>query len=217
MSLTLTNAVTEVRSNLNEATAAFWTDTEIETWVKQGCQIFSSKSLLIEDIQTLDPLVVDQLSYDSSDETFIDTIAYIHTAIFNDGSTDYKGLIKIQPHQIGNIATLSSGDPKYICLFKHKIYVWPLTTAAVVASGGTIELLIAKETEDIADIQDQYQYLPILYATAKAKQKDSKFQEAAALLEEFDQKSTFERSDKLHQKVLGATDFAIVEKGNDNA
>lgn len=216
MSLTLSDAVSEVRSNVNETTAAYWSDAEIETWVKQGCRIFSSESLMVEGTEDLDPLIANQLSYDSSDESWIGTAAYLHTAIYYDGGTKYKGLIKVQPHQIGNVATFTSGAPKYVCFFDHKIYVWPLTTAAIVSANGIITFLIAKETNDITEIQDQYQYIPILYATAKAKQKDRKFTEAGTLMKEFEQKTVFERKDKLHQKVTGVGDFAIPGKGNDN-
>ena len=38
MAYTLTQSVTQVRSLLDEATAQFWTDAELESWINQGCQ-----------------------------------------------------------------------------------------------------------------------------------------------------------------------------------
>ena len=38
MAYTLAQSVTQVRSLLDEATAQFWTDAELESWINQGCE-----------------------------------------------------------------------------------------------------------------------------------------------------------------------------------
>ena len=53
MSLTLAQSITEVRDILNEASAVFWTDSQITKWIQEGTRIFSSKTLLVEDTQTV--------------------------------------------------------------------------------------------------------------------------------------------------------------------
>ena len=122
MALTLANAVNEVRSTLNEESAEFWTDAEITNWIQEGSRIVSSKSLMVEDYQTIDPLVQNQLSYSSSDETWIADALEIYSALYNDGSNNYKGMIKIHPKQLGNLATSTAGVPKYYCLFNRQIF-----------------------------------------------------------------------------------------------
>jgi hypothetical protein len=216
MALTLSDATTEVRDLLNEATAAFWTDAQIQKWIKEGTRIFSSKTLMVEDTQDLDPLIANQLSYSSSDETWIGDIIEPYAAIYNDSSNTYKGLIKVHPRQLGNLATRTSGPTKYYALHDRKIYLWPLPNATVVTGGAKITFLFAKETDDFTAVTDEYQHLPIIYACAKAKQKDMKFGEATALLSQFYQEVAFERSDKHAREVDSLDKFKIPPTGGGN-
>lgn len=151
---------------------------------------------MVEASGDIDPLIANQLSYSSSDETFIGTMIEPYAAIYNDGANKYKGLIKSNPRKLGNVATFTSGAPKYYSLHNRKLYIWPLTTAAIITAGGKITFLFAKYTEDIADLPDDYQHLPIVYSAAKCKQKDQKFGEANALLSQFYTEIDFERQDK---------------------
>jgi hypothetical protein len=216
MALTLADAITEVRYNLNETTAVFWTDTEITNWIKEGVRLFSSKTLMVEDTQDISPLIADTLYYDSADESWIANIIEPYSAIYNDGSTTYKGLVKIHPRQIGNVALTSSGPPKYYCLHNRHIYILPLSTSTEVDAGAKVTVLFAKETDDITDLTDEYQHLPIIYATAKAKQKDQKFNEASALLSQFFQEIAFERQDKHGREVDSLDKFKIPTRGGGN-
>lgn len=213
MALTLNNAITEVRATLNETSADFWTDAQITAWIQEGSRIFSSKTLLVEAEDDIDPLIASQLSYSSSDETWMADVIEPYAAIYFDGTSTYKGLIKVHPRQIGNVGTFAAGEPKYYALHNRKLYVWPLTTSAVVAAGGIITLLYASETDDITAIADEYQHLPIVYATAKAKQKDQKFAEATALMQQFLNEINFDRLDK-HEREIDAVDsFRIPTRG----
>lgn len=208
MSLSLANAITEVRYVLNESTAAFWSDAEITAWIKEGTRIFASKSLLVENTNIVDPMIVSTPYYDSADESFLGSVMEIYSVIYFDGTSTYKGLIKIHPKQIGNVALSTAGPPKYYCLFNRNLYIFPLASAAV-AAAGTLEILGSIETDDITIIQDEYQHLPIMYAIAKAKQKDEKFGDAATLLSQFFQEISFERQDKHSREVDLLEDFRI--------
>lgn len=208
MALSLNDAITEVRYGLNEATAAYWTDAEITDYIQEGCRVFSSKSLLVEDTQDIDPLIAGQLYYDSSDETWIGDCLEIHTALYDDGSSNYKGLIKIQPKQIGHATTFEDGDPKYYSLFDRKIFVWPLTTAGI-AGTGIITVLYAKETDDITAINDEFQHLPIMYAVAKARFKEKDFGGYTQIMTQFYTEVGSERSDKWVREIDVLQDFNI--------
>jgi hypothetical protein len=213
MALTLSDAITEVRNNLNESSASFWTDAEITSWIKEGVRLFSSKTLLVEGTDDLDPLKVTTLSYSSSDETWIADIIEPYAAIYYDGSAYYKGLIKIHPRQIGNLALgKTAGPPKYYAIHDRNIYIFPLSSAAV-AAAGKITFLYAKETDDITALDDEYQHMPIVYATAKAKQKDQKFQQANTLMAQFFQEVSFERTDKHARETDSIDKFRIPKRG----
>ena len=212
MALTLANAVTEVRSTINEESPEFWTDAEITNWIQEGTRVVSSKSLMAEDYQTIDPLVQNQLSYSSSDETWIADALEIYSALYNDGSNKYKGLIKVHPRQLGNLATGTAGVPKYYCLFNRQIFIWPLTSAAI-AGTGTIDVLFSKETDDITALKDEFQHLPIIYSVAKCKHKDRAFSEAKSLFSQFYNELNFERTDKHDREVDAVEDFKVPRMG----
>ena len=215
MSLTLSTAITEIRSNLNETTAVFFTDAEITTWIQEGTIVFSSKTLMVEETSDI-TLVAGQLKYSSINEAFIGNMIEPYAAIYFDGTSTYKGLIKIHPRQIGNVALATAGPPKYYTMHDRMVYVFPMTSAAVVAAGGVISVLHAKVSNDITAITDEYQHLPIIYATAKAKQKDQKFQEAGVLLSQFYQEVAYERNDKHSREVDSLDKFKIPTKGGGN-
>jgi hypothetical protein len=216
MALTLANAITEVRDNLNETTAVFWSDAQITKWIQEGVRTFASKTLMIEDTQDLDPLVAGQLSYSVLDETWIGDVMEIYSALYYDGTSAWKGLIKVHPRQLGNLATRTAGVTKYYCLHDRKIYLWPVPNAAVVTANAKIQFLYSTETDNITEMTDEYQHLPIIYATAKAKQRDQKYGEASALLSQFMQEITFERQDKHSREVDSLDKFKIPAKGGGN-
>jgi len=195
MSLTLSDAITQVRGVLNEATASFWTDAEITYWIQEGCRDFSSKTLMVEAEDDI-TLVAGQLSYDSTDEPFIATVIEPYAAIYYTNAGDYKGILKTHPRKLGNLHKFTAGTPLFYTLHNRKIYVWPLTTATEVAAGAKINLLYSKVTDDVTEITDEYQHIPIIYAMARAKMKDQKFAEASALMSQYVMVVNFERADK---------------------
>lgn len=213
MALTLSDAVTRVRSNVNEAIAAYWSDTEIENWIKEGVKSFSSKSLLCEQIDVIDPMIASTLYYDSGDETWIADVLEIYSVLYFDGTSTYKGLVKVHPRQIGNLATRTAGPSKYYCQHKRNLFVMPMVSATEVAAGATLTVLYAKETDDITELADEYQHIPVLYATAKAYQKDEKWNAAGVLMTQFFQESSFERGDKHSREIDSLDKFKIPVQG----
>lgn len=209
MAFTLTTATTAVRDNINEDNAAFWLNSEIETWIKEGTLIFSSATLMCEDTQDI-TLVQNQLNYSSSDHSWIGNIQEIYAGIYNDGSNNFKGLIKAHPRMLGHLDTFAAGDPKYIMMHDRKLYVWPLTSASI--AGKTVSVLHSKKTNDITQLEDEYQIWPIIYATAKAKEKDRRQAEASSLMAQFYTMVNFERQDK-HAREVDSLDLFLIPEG----
>lgn len=208
MAYTLATAVTQVRSLLNEDTAVFWTDTELENWIKEGCLAWSSGSLTVESSFEL-TLIANQLSYSSSDDANIANVLEIHSAYYDDQSNNYKALIKGTSKNLGHVATSTAGAPKYIFLHNRKLYIWPLTTAAIVSAGGTVHVLFSKETDDITALNDEFQIWPIHFSAAKALQKDRRYAEASMHMNQFYTMLNFERGDKYIREVDAESDFLI--------
>jgi hypothetical protein len=212
MAIDITEAILRVRSFLNEPISVFWSDAELLDWITEGCLDFSSKSLLIEDSLTL-PLVAGQIIYTSADVAAIASILEPYACLYNDGLNNWKGIIKMHPRMIGNESVNTPGDPRYYALHHSSIYVWPAPTAAMVVAGAYLNILHAKLTDDIADIHDEYQHIPLLYAKAKAKYKDQKFAEANTLMTLYMSAASFERQDKHGREEDSLDMFKIKAKG----
>lgn len=203
----LSEAVTDVRQILNESTASFWTDTEIQDWIKQGVVDLCTKGSLYQLDAEVDPLVAGQLSYTSSDETWIGDASEIHACFYVDdsGSTDlYYPMMKITPKQLGNLANNTAGQPRYYFLFGGELYIWPLATATEV-SNGKLFVMYSKIDDDITNLPEEYQHLPVDYAAARGKMKDQKYSEAQLLLQFYLNGINFEREDKVDR---GADDYS---------
>ena len=193
MALTLSQATADVRQLLNEDTAVFWTDAEIEDWIAEGTRIIASKTLCVEADDNL-TLATGQLNYTSSDAAWIADCLEPYAAIYNDGSGNHKGIQFIHPKQLGNVQTFTDGPPRYYSFHNRTFYVWPLPTAT--ENGNNILILYASESDDVTALKDEFQHLAILWAFAKAKEKDMKFGEAGALKGQFYSELNFERADK---------------------
>ena len=216
MSLSETQAITQIRGFLNEKTAAFWSDGELTYWLREGVRDFSSKSLMVEDEDDI-TLSATQLSYSSADESFLDYVIEPYSAIYtNDTGTTFRGLMKIHPRKIGNLLKATASGPAYYSLHHRRIYIWPLTSSAEVTAGAKVTLLYAKVTEEIGDLYDEYQHIPIIYACAKAKMKDQKFQEAQSLIEQYVMLANFERADK-HAREEDTYDMFKIQGGGGEA
>jgi hypothetical protein len=109
--------------------------------------------------------------------------------------------------------TFTAGDPKYIMLHNSLVYVWPLTSATIVNAGGTITVLYAKSTNDITALRDEFQIWPIVFACAKAKQKDRREPEATPLFTQFYTMLNFERADKHAREIDSMDRFLIPAAG----
>lgn len=208
MAYTLATATTQVRRLLNEDDAKFWTDAELQAWIQEGTLIFTSATLLCESSLNL-TLVANQLTYTSTDSADVANILELYGAYYNDQSNNYAGLVKAHPRQLGHLPTFTAGDPKYIMFHNRKIYIWPLTTAAIVTAGGVVTVLYAKTTNDITAIADEYQIWPIFYAQARALHKDRRYGEASQLLAQFYTMINFERGDK-HARETDAYDRFVI-------
>ena len=196
MALTLANAITEVRYILNEPNAVFWSDAEITLWLQEGSRIIASALQSVEADNDI-TLATSQLSYTSSDESWIGDCLVPYAAIYNGSSNKYKGLQFIHPKQIGNLLTFTPGEPRYYSFHNRTFYIWPLPTST--ENGGSVTVLYAKESDDITELSDEYQHLAIIWAQAKSYEKDRMNAQAQALKQQVFSELQFAKEDKLNR------------------
>ena len=194
MAFTITTAIQEVRYLLNEATASFWTDTELENWIKQGCMDLSTKMLNTSADGTV-TLVQDQIKYVASDESWIANKIRCEVIWYQSGQNS-RGLQRIEPHMLGHLQIFEAGEPRYFYENGPALYLWPAPSAT--EAGNTCNVIYSKATEDITELRQEYQQLVFLYAVSMAKAKDRKYQEAGLFQQMYLNSLNFERQDKFN-------------------
>lgn len=203
MAYTLTQAVTEVRNLLNEASASFWTDTQLQGWIQQAAMDISTKTLCTTDEGTI-TLVTGQMKYDSTDEAWIANLLKAEAVWYNFGS-GMLGMQRTEPYRFGHLQVSGTGRPRYFYEDGKRFYVWPVPTSA--ENGVDLTIVYSKLTNDITELREEYQQLTFLYAASMAKARDRKFEEAALYQQMYLNALNFERQDKYTMGALPTDAF----------
>jgi len=208
VAFTATTANTEVRSLLNEATPSFWSDTEIDSWVAQGCLDWCEKSLLYLKQDTI-TLVTNQVQYTISGSSFIDNAIFTIHAEYNNIALQRITYEQLRGHNQMELSTATT--PKYYYDRYNgttfTFYIGP--KPSVTFNGTNVTVMFAMRTDDIADIPYEYQQVVFQYAYSKAKIKERQFQEAALAWQQYINNINFARRDSLERSVMPTGAFRI--------
>jgi hypothetical protein len=208
MAFTLATGVTEVRALLNEETGSFWSDTELQNWIKQGCLDWCEKSLLyiVEDTIT----VVDaQVKYTTSGSSHIDNaIRTLHAEYGNAAlqRVNYEQIRKHNARQLGSSVTPAYYHDQYNGLV-FTFYLGPTPDNTV--AGNNITVQFALRTDDITKIPYEYQQHIFLYAYSKAKIKERQYREATMAWQQYINNIMFARKDSLEHGTQPVETFRI--------
>jgi hypothetical protein len=200
MAYTLATLTTSVRQLLNEAVASFWTDTEIQEWIKQACIDISTKTLCVKHRDYF-PLATNAQVYTASSfqTNKTDVIAKVQYIWYNDGMSAVA-LKRTTPELFGGFQYgTDTGPPKEYYEDNQEIFVWPIPSAN--ENTDKVHLIYSYVTDDITKIQWNYQPMAILYACAMAKAKDEHFQQASMYQQLYLNAINFERQDKFDKGI----------------
>ena len=196
MAFTLIQAVQEVRYLINESTASYWSDTEIESWIKQGCLDWCEKTLLLtqEDAITLS---TDTYKYTTSTDNHIDNAIRTLHAEHNGKALKRLTYEEIRGHT--QMVLAIDEDPEYFydkyngLLFT--VYIGD--TPSIEQNGDSVNVIFALRTDAIIEIPYEYQQNIFNFAASKAKMKERQWQEAQLLFQMYINNIAFSRKDKL--------------------
>lgn len=203
-------ALTQVRALIGEPTAAFWTDEEINNWVIEGSLDISVKTLCFEHRNSI-KLVANQLEYAdfvaAPTTAGIAQVIKVYSCIYDDESNVYRGLHKIHPRHIQNLAQSTAGPSYYYYHFGGKIGLFPLPTATEAALTDPILVYCSLVADAITDLPDHYQQFAIIYAAAMARFKERKNAEGMALYIKYINSMNFHRKDIYERGVDAKSDM----------
>lgn len=208
MAYTLATAVTEVRALINEATASYWTDSELQEWIKQGCLDWCEKTLLLTKDDTI-TLATDTYSYTTSGSSYIDSAHMVTYAEYNNVALQRVSQEQMRGHNAMKLA--SDPAPKYYT------ETWDGTDLAVLIgptpsatyNGQTVTVEFAMVTDDITELPYQFQQHVFLYAASKAKNKERQYGEARLWWQQYQNNVSFARRDSAEHGQKPTDDFRI--------
>jgi len=208
MAYTAATALTEVRSLIQEPIAAYWTDTEINEWIKQGCLDWCEKTLLLCKEDTI-TLVANQVQYTTSTNSYIDNAIRTLHAEYNNVAMQRVRYEQLRGHNAMKLAT--DPAPKYF-FDKYDgtsftVYVAPTPSATYDST--IMSVLFAIRTDDITEIPYEYQQVIFLFAASKAKVKERQWQESALLWNQYVNNIAFSRRDTQELGQLPTKAFRI--------
>lgn len=183
MAIYLTNQASfdaEVRRQINESAAGFWTNADITAYVKEGAVAVSSLTGCFELIQG-----VTLVSGTDEYTTNLTDVVRVNAVQFITAGGVRTGLVKLHPRVAGKTAKAQAGaDSLY-----H--YYWFLRTLTVTpkpnatSAAGTLDVYCSKVTDDVTNIPDEFKPMVVMYAISRALIKDRRITESNNLLQQF--------------------------------
>lgn len=188
MTYTMNEAITEVRSLLDENSAQFWSNLELESWINQGCQDVArrAETLWQEVIINVTPLV--------QNYPFPNDFLNIHRAEFQLSNTDqtfnleYRGINQMDEIW-GILHSLPAAWPQYFTIRGNSVLGFYLMLYPSPGSQGSLTVYYYRQAVAVTtgglniDVQPGWEDIVFDYAVFKAKRKaeDPTWQEAFQL------------------------------------
>lgn len=178
------DSVTEVRSLINETTASFWTDAQIQNWLDQGVRDVATRGLAIQDSDTF-LLVTGQYEYTdlvTDGAAGVSDIVKVWGCIYQNPDDEYIGLKRINPSQVADLPHMKAGPPVYYYHFANKIGIFPLPASG--QNGDTVKVYFSRKPTGatnalrIAELPTEYKTLIYWFAAALAYKKEHRYAES---------------------------------------
>jgi len=208
MAYTVSSATTEIRTLINEDTPAFWSDDDIEEWIKQGCLDWSEKSLLHTKRDTI-TLSSGTTIYTTSASSEIDDAIRVVHAEYNGVALQRVSYEQIKGHNARALATTKTPSYYFDIYNSTQFTVHIGPTPSATEDGQTVTLYFAKRTDDITMIPYEYQPHIFLFAASKAKMRERQYQEAQIYYQNYINNIAFARQDSLQRGVQPSRLFRI--------
>lgn len=203
---TTTEARQQVRVLLNEPTASYWTNDEIDKWIQEACVDITTKTLCYEKSGDITLVSTPVLTYGSVGSDSIDDIIKIYGAVYYDNTNTYRGLLKIHPKQIHHFEPSDAGEPYYWWQFGDEFGIFPVSNATVVTAVGKVKVFYSMADEVITNLPYYYQLPAIIYAVAMARKKQGMIPEANQFYTMYLNSLGFYRAD-LYERAVDSKDM----------
>ena len=181
---TVDDLVTEVRSFLNESTAAFWTDAEIERWINNGVRNIAARAHCIEETESI------VISSATTEYALSSSYVAVKRVLYQSGATAYKALLRGQKEQIGHVDK-DLEEPEFFYESGEGVVIYPIKdSSTVTSSGNTIYVVYVPAVSTLSGTSaiptpEQFDRAIVYYATAQALFKKRFFGSAREYMSQY--------------------------------
>ncbi len=179
MSLSRSQVRTAVRTILNEPTAIFFTDANINEWISEGSRDISLKTFCLQAVTSFVTIngTSNYVYPTTIGTTAVDTIGVKTLINSNDLSLQYVSL-----DLLGRVGAGTNVEQKWSD-WARRLYITPTPTAVY-----TMEVLIwytIGESSDVLNLPSPYHHLLILYGAYRGFMKRRDYVAGATLLQQY--------------------------------
>lgn len=172
--------ITQVRANVNEATAEFWSDTDMLQWVNDGIKDIAKKTSCYQTIESID-LVSGQVEYPITTTNYIkvDAVHYV-------SPNKTSALQLSSPNLVGRVENVE--EPEYYYDWAGKIGAFPVLPTRTTE---TLNLYIVPMPATIISsaaipTPEPYDLALVYYVTARAWWRDRQMAKWAQAMAAYD-------------------------------
>lgn len=177
MSVTLAEAISEVRFLLDETTPQFWTNTMLTQWINQGCQDIARQAQTLWMQKTITAVATTQ-NYDlPTDFLGVHRLTFSFPTSDQTYAIEFRGINEMD-EVWGILHHLPAAYPQSFYIWINPTKKMYFAVYPVPASGGVFTLYYYREavpatgTTDKLDITTGYEDIVYEYAVYKAKRRD---------------------------------------------
>jgi hypothetical protein len=190
VSVTLSQATTEVRSLLNEPTAIFWTDAQIQSWINQGCQDVARRGQTLWELESIDTTANVQNFDLPANFISLHRVEFSPTNSNQTYSLEYRGYNTMDDIW-GILMSLPAAYPQYVTIWGSAATGLYIRLYPVPGQNGTLNIFyyrdaaLAVNPTDNLDVLAGWEDLVYDYAVFKALRadRDPRWQDAKQLYE----------------------------------
>jgi hypothetical protein len=178
------DSVTVVRSLLDESSASFWSDAELQEWLDNGISDIAARVGCIEDSDTF-LLVTSQYEYTdlvTNGAAAVANATKVWGCIYINPDDEYIGLKRVEPRQIADLPHMKPGPPVYYYHYDDKIGIFPLPTSG--QNGDSVKIYFSKNPSAatlelrIAELPSEYHNAMYWFCASMAYKKEHRYAES---------------------------------------
>lgn len=168
-------ALQEVRVLINESTAGFFSDEEINNWVIVGAADVALKGLGVIKQDTI-TLATGTMTYTAMTTAGVGGVATMLRVIAANYDTALTGLTRVNPLMLTHLESSDAGPPGYYYHLNTIFGVFPAPAAA--QNTKLVTVWYSGAATDISDLPNHHQHFVLWYAASMAFHKAQKGNQA---------------------------------------